>query len=279
MGLETRELLKLTTGAVIAAAALRYVWKQYFVQEEQSKPLLLSSKAADKPASGFDGAKPEEGIWIYFASQSGTAEGFSKEIEEEASSKNMKATVVDLEDFDADMFAQHKVVVMCLATYGEGDPTDNSVQFFNWLQDKDLPEETLKGVQYTVMGLGNRQYVNFNACSNMCDERFEELGAERIYEKGIGDDDQNIEEDFEQWKENGLWPALATAYGCDGDLDKQNSTELSGAKVLADLQLRAVTSSERTGLKIDPLVQVGGADILGKCTFSRTNARSAQRGS
>ena len=66
---------------------------------------------------------------------------------------------------------------------------------------------------------GNRQYVNFNSVGKAMDKQMEIMGATRIYERGEGDDDQNIEEDFEQWQENGLWPAILKALGkgdCQG---------------------------------------------------------------
>merc|ERR1719330_1867344 len=47
---------------------------------------------------------------------------------------------------------------------------------------------------------------------------------------------------------------------------------LTAEKVVADLQLRAEVASDRRKLKIDPLVQVGGADILGKWYFQAHEA-------
>lgn len=32
------------------------------------------------------------------------------------------------------------------------------------------------------------------------DRRLDELGGKRLYEKGEGDDDSSLEEDFEQWR-------------------------------------------------------------------------------
>lgn len=67
-----------------------------------------------------------------------------------------------------------------------------------------------------------RQYVNFNSVGKAIDKQLERLGATRVYARGEGDDDQNIEEDFEQWQENGLWPALLKALGrgdCQGKED------------------------------------------------------------
>lgn len=38
-----------------------------------------------------------------------------------------------------------------MATYGEGDPTDNAQDFYDWLQEND--DEDLSGLNYTVSPL------------------------------------------------------------------------------------------------------------------------------
>ena len=63
------------------------------------------------------------------------------------------------EDFDPDIFVQHKAVIMVVATYGEGDPTDNAVEFYKWIHEDDREQDCLKGMNFTVMGLGNRPDV------------------------------------------------------------------------------------------------------------------------
>jgi NADPH-ferrihemoprotein reductase len=44
--------------------------------------------------------------------------------------------------------------------------------------------------------LGNKTYEHFNEVGKILDRRFEELGAKRVFELGLGDDDANLEEDF-----------------------------------------------------------------------------------
>lgn len=42
---------------------------------------------------------------------------------------------------------ENHLAIFCMATYGEGDPTDNAQEFFELLQAGD---EQLEGIQYTV---------------------------------------------------------------------------------------------------------------------------------
>lgn len=39
------------------------------------------------------------------------------------------------------------LAIFCMATYGEGDPTDNAQEFYDWLKDT---TDSLEGLRYTV---------------------------------------------------------------------------------------------------------------------------------
>lgn len=41
----------------------------------------------------------------------------------------------------------NSLAVFCMATYGEGDPTDNAMEFYEWLQNGDAD---LTGLNYSV---------------------------------------------------------------------------------------------------------------------------------
>ena len=91
-----------------------------------------------------DGAHALPHVRIYYGSQTGTAEGFAKQISNDAKRNGFKASVIDLEGFDADAFTLTAVpdnasgfphiAVFLMATYGEGDPTDNALGFTRWLK-------------------------------------------------------------------------------------------------------------------------------------------------
>ena len=42
---------------------------------------------------------------------------------------------------------ENSLAIFCMATYGEGDPTDNAQEFFEWLQSS---AGELKGLNYAV---------------------------------------------------------------------------------------------------------------------------------
>lgn len=78
------------------------------------------------------------------------------------------------------------LAVFCLATYGEGDPTDNAQEFYEWLREDG---RELNDLHYAVFGLGNKTYEHYNAVGKYVDKRLTEMGGVRVCELGMGDDD------------------------------------------------------------------------------------------
>lgn len=46
---------------------------------------------------------------------------------------------------------ENSLAVFCMATYGEGDPTDNAQDFYDWLQETDVD---LTGLKFAVSAIG-----------------------------------------------------------------------------------------------------------------------------
>eukprot|EP01017_Pseudomicrothorax_dubius_P010973 TRINITY_DN1400_c0_g1_i1.p1 TRINITY_DN1400_c0_g1~~TRINITY_DN1400_c0_g1_i1.p1 ORF type:complete len:650 (+),score=177.55 TRINITY_DN1400_c0_g1_i1:16-1965(+) len=147
-------------------------------------------------------------IYLCFGSQTGTASNFCKTLASEARNEGFEPIVFDLADFKAeDWLHASRLAIFCMATHGEGEPTDNAVRFFRWLNASDTPTDALKRLRFAVFGLGNRQYQYFNAMGRKTNQIFENLGGERVYKYGEGDDDVVIEDDFNEWKRE-LWTEL-----------------------------------------------------------------------
>lgn len=89
---------------------------------------------------------------VFYGSQTGTAEEFSARLAKEASRYGMKAMVADpeeceMEDLPKLTEIENSMAVFLMATYGEGDPTDNAQEFFEWLNNGG---HDLSGVRYSV---------------------------------------------------------------------------------------------------------------------------------
>lgn len=179
-------------------------------------------------------------LTIYYGSQTGTAETFANDMQRESEKYGFKARVVDLEDAGEESELQSELLneaykdedgrsraVFLMATYGEGEPTDNALNFVTWIQQKsgvkgvatniELEEEQkddscLTGFDYAVFGLGNTQYEHYNAMGKLVHSALSKTGAQCIAEMGLGDDDQDLESDFEQWRENVFWPAMTKRF-------------------------------------------------------------------
>ncbi|XP_034844494.1 NADPH--cytochrome P450 reductase isoform X4 [Mirounga leonina] len=192
------------------------------VREQRSRgpfqQLRLPSWTSSVKDSSFVEKMKKTGrnIIVFYGSQTGTAEEFANRLSKDAHRYGMRGMAADPEEYDlADLGSlpdiENSLAVFCMATYGEGDPTDNAQDFYDWLQETNLD---LTGVKYAVFGLGNKTYEHFNAMGKYVDKRLEQLGAQRIFELGMGDDDGNLEEDFLTWREQ-FWPAVCEHFGVE----------------------------------------------------------------
>ena len=191
-----------------------------------SKPASTSTTAktaavtSNENSYSFLSKLESKSIVVFYGSQTGTAEEYAGRLAKEATQYGLKSMVADLMDYDMDdlrHFPQDKLAIFCLATYGEGEPTDNARDFHEWLLSDDRladVEQFTNNLHYVMFGLGNKTYEHFNVMARICDKRLLELGAKRVGLRGEGDDDGNLEEDFLNWKE-GMWKEVCQFFGID----------------------------------------------------------------
>jgi len=160
-----------------------------------------SSSLGRTPSSNaaVDSKKPR--MSVMFGSQSGTAETFAQDLAEEAKNYGFNARSVDLETYDAEEeLPKEQYAVFLMATFGEGEPTDNATQFCEWVHSSDREQGILARVPFAVFALGNRQYEHFCNVGRDLDRRLAELGGVRVCEHGEGDDDASMDDDYAAWK-------------------------------------------------------------------------------
>ncbi|KAF4103775.1 P450 (cytochrome) oxidoreductase b [Onychostoma macrolepis] len=193
--------------------------------------------------------KTGKNIVVFYGSQTGTAEEFANRLAKDAHRYGMKGMAADPEEYDLSELSrlteiENSIAIFCMATYGEGDPTDNAQDFYDWLQEGDAD---FSGVKYTVFALGNKTYEHYNAMGKYVDKRLSELGAQRIFDLGMGDDDGNLEEDFVSWREQ-FWPAVCEHFGVEAT-GEESSIRQYELKVHSDLNMNKIYTGELGRLK------------------------------
>jgi sulfite reductase (NADPH) flavoprotein alpha-component len=160
---------------------------------------LHSAGPAPAPAE----PKNSTPLLILFGSQTGTAEGLAKKMAKESQQRGFSPKVFALDDYEAANFAAANRAVIISSTWGDGDPPDNAVNFWNWLNADTAPR--LESLQFAVLGLGDMNYSDFCGASKKFDARLETLGAKRLLPRGECDADYEIA--AKQWIDS-LWEKL-----------------------------------------------------------------------
>ncbi|KAJ5902934.1 hypothetical protein N7495_003462 [Penicillium taxi] len=144
-------------------------------------------------------------IVVFWGSQSGTAEGFAHRLAREISIRwGQDSIAADLSDYDAHTISEipsSKLAIFIVSTYGEGDPCDNTTEFWNWITK--ASDISLSNLRYATFGLGNSNYKFYNQVVDVVVEGLERFKAQALLPVGKADDAEGTtEEDFMAWKDS-----------------------------------------------------------------------------
>jgi homodimeric pyruvate:ferredoxin (flavodoxin) oxidoreductase len=142
-------------------------------------------------------------LTILVGSDTGTTTELAIRTKKMCESRDYKVTVLDLDEITSvEALAEHQNVLVLCSTAGEGDMPGNSTKFWDLFEEGQVyPSDALEGVQFHVFGLGDRSYRHFNSAGKAIDQKLEELGAKRMQDIGLGDDqdDDKYETAFDEF--------------------------------------------------------------------------------
>jgi sulfite reductase (NADPH) flavoprotein alpha-component len=167
---------------------------------------LFSQVPGGSPAPQLNAAPPKAGepLLVLFGSQTGSAEGLAKKLAKESESRGFMPKLAALNDFESAGLATATKAVIISSTWGDGEPPDNAVNFWNWIKADAAPR--LEHLNFAVLGLGDKNYSDFCGASKKFDDRLAALGARRLAPRGECDVD--FEGPAKAWID-GLWDKLA----------------------------------------------------------------------
>lgn len=133
-------------------------------------------------------------VTILYGSQTGNGEGLAKEFAQKLESI-YDVTLVSMEDFKPNTLKKLSYLLLIVSTHGEGDPPDNAILFYEFLNGKRAPK--LNDLQYSVLSLGDSSYELFCQTGKDFDERLQQLGATQLCPRV--DCDLDYDEPASEW--------------------------------------------------------------------------------
>lgn len=222
---------------------------------------------------------------VVFGSQTGTAEGYASRVAQEGRSTfSLPALLADAEEYswtDLHKVGDDEIIIFVLATYGEGEPTDNALGLYEKLSS--LAEEatgnTLSNLNYAAFGLGNKTYEHYNNVVHNVDKALQRLGAHRLGPVGEGDDAEGtMEEDFLSWKAI-MWQSVSKHLGLEEHRAKYEPMLKISPREDLSLQSPDVYLGESTSQQLNGLVAPAGPHqpFVAQVTESRELFRMPDR--
>ena len=140
---------------------------------------------------------------LYYATVTGNAESLAQRAEVRANLEGWLPQLRNLSEVKPADLGADRFALFIVSTWGDGEPPADACDFWS-----DLTRLTpdLSGMRYAVLGLGDRDYSEFNAFARQLDERLAALGAKRAHERIEAD--VQFDDTYAEW-ESRVFPLLA----------------------------------------------------------------------
>ncbi|WMT27623.1 assimilatory sulfite reductase (NADPH) flavoprotein subunit [Bacillus aerius] len=157
---------------------------------------LAGSEAVTPAPSAAASVQPvSKDVTMLYGSQTGNSEGLAKKTVQHLEEKGFQVTLSSMSDFKPNNLKKINNLLVIVSTHGEGDPPDNALSFHEYVHGRRAPK--LDHLSFSVLSLGDSSYEFFCQTGKEFDERFEELGGTRLFDRV--DCDLDYDEPFSEW--------------------------------------------------------------------------------
>ena len=173
---------------------------------------FLSKTLAGQEVS-IEPTGPAIPVTILWGSQTGNSEGIAKKLMKALKAGNYEPEIFEMGGYDKSRLPGEKNLLIITSTYGDGEPPDNAADLHQYLMGNSVP--SLKGVNFSILALGDSEYPDYCQCGIEFDQRLEAFGATRMFKRL--DCDVDYDDEFTEWKQGVL--------GAMGGMEAANTSQ------------------------------------------------------
>jgi sulfite reductase (NADPH) flavoprotein alpha-component len=133
-------------------------------------------------------------ILVLYATQTGNAAQLAADLAKRLRGEGHAVRMENMADIDPSLLLQHDRLCAVISTWGDGEPPDDAVPFFEKLREWTTP---LPALRFSVCALGDSSYEKFCGSGREFHELLEKLQAR--YFHPMAECDVNYDKTFNVW--------------------------------------------------------------------------------
>jgi sulfite reductase (NADPH) flavoprotein alpha-component len=161
-----------------ASTAEQRAWLSGFLAGVQAANAPQQATLAPTPAAPPKARVP---LTILFGTESGNAEALAARTRKAAAKLGFAVKLADMADTTPAQMAEIPNLLVIASTWGEGDPPQRAVDFYESLLADDAPR--FERTRFAVLALGDRAYAQYCEIGRRIDDRLAALGGTRIVDR------------------------------------------------------------------------------------------------